>query len=94
MYQEIQTNIYELLDNLIINENNKKSRDIIIYNIYEMLNSHNYRNVSQFKVTCDESNNFKIGSDMIFISVYIYIGSSSCSTIMDFVIKIDKLKMK
>lgn len=93
MFQTIQDDIYKLLDNLIINENNKQSRDMVINSISGMLNSQNYRNVTQFKVICDESNNFNIDDKFVFISVHIYISGSSCTTLMDFVITLDKLKM-
>jgi len=87
--QTIQNDIYNLLDDLIIYENNKISRDFIKYQFYTFLNNHKYNNINKIKVTCDNSNNIFDIDKFIYIDLYIYMPDNSCSTIMSFVIKID-----
>jgi len=87
MIQTIQSDILKILDNLIIYDNNKVSRNIITHLIKKYLNNFIINN----KIICDESNNTEI--DYVYIDIQIYSYSYICPTIIEFVIKINKISM-
>ena len=92
MIQTIQSDILKILDNLIIYDNNKVSRNIITHLIKKYLNNFIINNkILDFKIICDESNNTEI--DYVYIDIQIYSYSYICPTIIEFVIKINKISM-
>jgi len=90
MIQTIQNEIYKLLDDLIISENNSNSRYMIKSYISNILNKNiSNNNINLYKVICDETNNIEI--DSIYIDVYIFIHNSNCSTVISFFKNVNKI---